>query len=141
MQTYGRVHIGPQGYVFGLEPTEDTLPGYDFHPGALEATIRRTQEVIPGTPVFVTENGLATEKDANRIAYVATALQGLGRCLDDGIDVRGYCYWSALDNFEWVFGYTPTFGLIAVDRQTFARTAKPSAHWLGGVAKAGSLSI
>ena len=49
------------------------------------------------------------------------------RCLDDGIDVRGYFYWSLLDNFEWVLGYGPTFGLVAVDRATFERRPKPSA--------------
>jgi beta-glucosidase len=54
----------------------------------------------------------------------------------DGIDVRGYTYWSALDNFEWSHGYRPTFGLIAVDRQTQKRTIKPSARWLGQVARA-----
>lgn len=139
VQTYSRVYIGPDGFVFGVEPTEDSLPGYDFHPGALEATIRRTQEVIPGTPVIVTENGLATEKDENRIAYVTTALQGMGRCLDDGIDVRGYCYWSLLDNFEWVLGYGPKFGLIAVDRTTQERTVKESARWLGSIARSGEL--
>jgi hypothetical protein len=44
-------------------------------------------------------------------------------------------HWSALDNFEWVFGFRPTFGLIAVDRTTFERTVKPSARWLGAIAR------
>ena len=61
-------------------------------------------------------------------------------CLDDGIDVRGYIYWSLLDNFEWALGYRPTFGLVAVDRDTQARTAKPSATWLGQVARANALT-
>jgi len=140
VQTYSRAYVGPNGYVFGLEPTEDTLPGYDFDPRALEATIRRTQEVVPGTQILVTENGLATAKDENRIDYVATALQGMGRCLEDGIDVRGYCYWSLLDNFEWVLGYGPKFGLVAVDRETQERTIKDSARWLGDIARSGDLS-
>ena len=45
--------------------------------------------------------------------------------------MRGYTYWSALDNFEWIFG------LIALDRHTQERTVKPSARWLGNVARAG----
>ena len=48
----------------------------------------------------------------------------------------GYTYWSALDNFEWTHGYRPTFGLIAVDRRTQERTVKPSARWLGHIARA-----
>jgi len=52
----------------------------------------------------------------------------------DGVDVRGYCHWSLLDNYEWGT-WTPTFGLIAVDRETdFARHPKPSLAWLGTVA-------
>jgi beta-glucosidase len=61
----------------------------------------------------------------------------VANCLKDGIDVRGYTYWSAFDNFEWMQGYKMKFGLIAVDRQTQARTVKPSAHWLGALAKSG----
>ena len=53
------------------------------------------------------------------------------RCLDDGIDVRGYFVWSLLDNFEWDLGYGPEFGLVAVDRATFERRPKPSAAWFG----------
>jgi beta-glucosidase len=52
--------------------------------------------------------------------------------------VRGYFYWSALDNFEWTHGYGPTFGLIAVDRLTQERVPKPSATWLGELTSAGT---
>ena len=55
--------------------------------------------------------------------------------MNEGIDVRGYFAWSAFDNFEWVSGYRPKFGIIAVDRATQARTPKPSAYWLGEIAR------
>ena len=80
--------------------------GYEYWPQALEAAIRRAVEVT-GTPVYVTENGIGTDDDDQRIAYVTEALGGVGRCLDDGLDVRGYFYWSLLDNFEWALGYRP----------------------------------
>ena len=98
--------------------------GYEFWPEALEATIRRAWEVTGGVPVLVTENGIGTDDDAERIEYVGRALPGILACLADGIDVRGYIYWSLLDNFEWIFGYRPTFGLVAVDRVTQAPHAE-----------------
>ena len=55
--------------------------------------------------------------------------------MDDGVPVKGYMHWSLLDNFEWVFGYRPRFGLVAVDRTTFKRTPKPSASVYGAIAK------
>jgi beta-glucosidase len=87
----------------------------------------------------VTENGIATDVDDERIEYVEQALSGVLACLADGIDVRGYVYWSLLDNFEWILGYRPTFGLVAVDRATQVRTVKPSARWLGDIARANAL--
>ena len=96
--------------------------------------IRQAIEVA-GTPVYVTENGIGTDDDDQRVQYVTEALARVGRCLDDGLDVRGYFYWSLLDNFEWALGYRPTFGLVAVDRETQARTVKPSARWLGDIAR------
>jgi beta-glucosidase len=84
----------------------------------------------------VTENGIGTTDDTERLDYVRRALKGVAHCLQDGIDVRGYYYWSLLDNFEWVYGYGPQFGLIAVDRQTQLRTVKPSANYLGAIARA-----
>jgi beta-glucosidase len=136
-QMYTRMRFGPDT-PFPLGPEEGqrlTLMGYEFWPQALEGTVRHAAEVT-GIPVYVTENGISTNDDAERQEYVTGALESLQRCLDDGIDVRGYFYWSCLDNFEWNSGYEPTFGLIAVDRATQIRTVKPSARWLGAIARA-----
>ena len=84
--------------------------------------------------MLVTESGLATEHDPERIAYLDEALRGLHRCVADGVDVRGYFVWSLLDNFEWNQGYRPKLGLFEVDRTTFERTAKPSVAWYADVA-------
>jgi beta-glucosidase len=109
--------------------------GYEFWPEALEQTIRYASSIAK-VPVYVTENGIGTTDDAQRFAYVRRALRGVIECLRDGIDVRGYFYWSLMDNFEWIFGYGPEFGLVAVDRDTQRRRPKPSAEWLGAIARA-----
>ena len=139
VQTYTRNRVGPAGVLGPEDGVETTLMGYEFWPEALEGAIRRAYE-ITGLPVLVTENGMATTDDTRRIEYVRRALKGVLRCLDDAIPVEGYTYWSALDNFEWALGYGPAFGLIAVDRSTQERTVKPSARWLGEVARRNVLS-
>jgi len=138
VQCYTRMRIGPDGVLGTEDGVPTTQMGYEFWPAALEATIRRAAEVTH-IPVLVTENGIGTADDAQRIAYVSEALAGVGRCLADGIDVRGYFYWSLLDNFEWVLGYGPTFGLVEVDHATFERRPKPSARWFGDVARANAV--
>ena len=135
VQTYSRTRFGPTGPLPPEAGVELTQMGYEFWPEALEATIRYAAAKT-GLPVTVTENGIATDDDARRVEYVKRALQGVANCLSAGLDVRGYTYWSAFDNFEWMLGYRPTFGLIAVDRETQKRTVKPSARWLGAVARA-----
>ncbi|TMR91077.1 family 1 glycosylhydrolase, partial [Nonomuraea basaltis] len=111
-----------------------TLTGWPNRPDALGMAIRNTWEVTGGTPILVTENGIATADDAERVAYIIEALRGLNAAAASGIDVRGYLYWSALDNYEWG-EWGPTFGLISVDRATFARTPRRSLAWLGRMAR------
>lgn len=135
VQTYSRTRFGPDGPLLPEEGVELTQMGYEFWPEALETTIRHAATVTR-RPIIVTENGIGTTDDTRRIAYVKRALQGVVNCLKDGVDVRGYTYWSAMDNYEWMQGYRPTFGLIAVDRATQQRTVKPSAQWLGAIARA-----
>ena len=139
VQTYSRARVGPDATLGPEDGVETTQMGYEFWPEALEATVRRAHERTGGLPVLVTENGIGTADDSRRVEYVRRALEGVGRCLADGIDVRGYVYWSTMDNFEWALGYMPTFGLVAVDRGTFERRPKPSASWLGDIARGNAL--
>jgi beta-glucosidase len=139
VQTYSRNLIGPDGAVPPPAGAPTMQTGWEVYPEALEHTIRLAA-AHAGVPVVVTENGMATDDDTARLAYTRSALEGLARCLADGLDVRGYLHWTLLDNFEWMSGYAMTFGLIAVDRDSFARTVKPSARWLGEVARGNALA-
>jgi beta-glucosidase len=138
VQTYSRNVIGPDGAIDPPEGTPTMQTGWEVYPEALGHTVRLAAEEA-GVPVIVTENGMATDDDPARIAYTRGALEALAGCIDDGIDVRGYLHWTWLDNFEWTAGFAKTFGLVAVDRTTFARTVKPSARWLGEVASRNAL--
>ena len=135
VQTYTRVILGPEGHVRLPKGTPRMQTGWEIYPDALGHTVRLAAEHT-GRPVLVTENGIGTADDEQRIAYTSSALEGVRRCIDDGVDVRGYLHWTLLDNFEWMAGYAKTFGLIEVDRETFERRPKPSLSWLGRVASA-----
>ena len=135
VQTYSRHRFGAEGPLGPEAGVPTLILGYEFWPEALAATIRYASSVAR-VPIYVTENGIGTTDDAQRFEYVRRALRGVVQCLHDGIDVRGYFYWSLMDNFEWLFGYGPQFGLVAVDRDTQRRRPKPSADWLGAIARA-----
>lgn len=148
VQTYTRNRFGPEGprgphidWSKGLadETDEVTQLGQEVYPQALGNTIRRAWRMTGGTSVMVTESGIATADDRKRIRFIDASLREVLACLDEGIDVKSYLYWTLLDNFEWSLGYRPTFGLVAVDRQSFIRSPKPSATWLGRVARSRTL--
>lgn len=134
VQTYTGSAVDATADVPPPPGTELTQMGYAFTPDAIEHSVRlvagRTKKAI-----YVTENGVATEDDARRIAYIKGAIAGVQRCRADGIDLRGYFHWSLLDNWEWMSGYRPKFGLVSVDPKTFRRTPKPSARVLGAIAR------
>ena len=130
VQTYMRLLYDSQGWVPWPKGAEMTAAGYEFYPQALAATIRWAHRTI-GKPIYVTENGIGTDDDRRRIVFIDQALEGVRACIDEGIPVHSYLYWSLLDNFEWSSGYDKHFGLVAVDLKTFRRSPKPSAHYLG----------
>lgn len=134
VQAYTRTVFDAAGVLAPPSTVDRTLTGWEYYPEALGEAVRHTNEVTGGTPILVTENGIATTDDQQRIAYTTAALAGLAGAMDQGIDVRGYLHWSALDNYEWG-RFAPTFGLIEVERNTFARSPKPSARWLGAMAR------
>jgi len=133
VQCYTKIIIDANGLVENFDG-ERTEMGYLFWPRCVEYTVRRAAQ-FTDLPIIVTENGIGTNDDDQRIRYLLEALKGLKEVQDEGVDVRGYFQWSLLDNFEWTFGYRPKFGIVAVDRTTFARSPKPSAQWYGEAAR------
>ena len=91
-------------------------------------------------PIVITENGIPIDIDHRRIEYLRQAVKGVARCLLDELDVRGYFYWSAFDNFEWGT-YEKTYGLIAIDRESLERRYKPSARFYGDLAANNQIEI
>lgn len=132
VQNYARAIAGPEGDLPVPEGAEVTQAGYEYYPQALEHVLRKVAQGFEGT-LYVTENGIATDDDERRREFISSALGGVRRCLADGLTIGGYFYWSLLDNWEWQHGYSKTFGLIAVDRETQKRSAKPSLFFLGGM--------
>ncbi|GCB49837.1 beta-galactosidase [Streptomyces sp. NL15-2K] len=138
VQSYTRTRITADGPIPAPDDAERTLTGWEYYPQALGHALRHTAAIVGDVPLIVTENGIATDDDSRRVDYTTGALQEVSAALEDGLDVRGYLHWSALDNYEWG-SYKPTFGLISVAPDTFERTPKPSAAWLGNLARTGML--
>ncbi|MBQ8159487.1 MAG: glycoside hydrolase family 1 protein [Clostridia bacterium] len=134
VQNYTRTQYGPQGQLPCPEGAELTQMEYEFYPEALEHVIRKVYADFKGD-LIVTENGIATSDDSRRVEFIRRALDGVEKCVADGIPVKGYCHWSLMDNFEWQKGFSMTFGLMAVNRETMERTPKESLSILGAYAK------
>lgn len=130
VQNYTREIFGTDGVQKAPEGAELTQMNYEYYPQALGNVIRKVAEKFKGD-IIVTENGVATTDDTRRVAFIDEALKGVKRCIDEGIPVKGYLYWSFVDNFEWQKGFSMHFGLIEVDRATQERYPRPSFHALG----------
>jgi beta-glucosidase len=138
LQNYTRTLVDANGVAAPPEGSKRTQMGYEYYPEALAGVIRHVSKHL-SIPIFITENGVAVDDDKRRVEFIERALKGVHACIGDGIQVGGYYYWSAFDNYEWVMGYGMTFGLIAVDRTTQVRTVKESAKYLGRIARAKGL--
>ncbi len=92
-------------------------------------------------PVYITENGIADAKDAKRAKFIKDHLYWVKRAIDDKVDVRGYFYWSLLDNFEWELGFGPRYGLVEVDFETMERRIRPSAYEYKKICETNSLNL
>jgi len=112
-----------------------TSMGWTFQPDSLYWVCKFLTERYK-LPIYVTENGMANNdwvssyrciNDSQREDYINRYLTALSKTIDDGADVKGYFYWSLLDNFEWSAGYAKRFGLVYVDYNDYSRTLKQSA--------------
>lgn len=100
--------------------------GWEIYPEGIYHVLKFFKS-FKNVPIYITENGIADEDDDLRPQFIIDHLKYIHQAIAEGINVRGYFYWSLLDNFEWAHGFKPKFGLYRVDRVTFARTPRPSA--------------
>ncbi|MBC2668822.1 family 1 glycosylhydrolase [Novosphingobium piscinae] len=140
--------IGVQNYERAVWGSEGRLPpppgatlnwsGAEVYAPSLAGAVRYAHAAT-GVPVLVSEHGVGTPDDSVRATFIPAALRDLRQAMAEGVPVLGYCHWSLIDNFEWISGFKPKFGLASVDRQTFVRTPKPSAAVLGRIARANAV--
>lgn len=120
-------------------PGDKTQMGWEIYPDGLRNFLNRlAQDYVGDLPIYVTENGMAWAdhvedgivNDDIRIRFIADHMAATRQAIAEGANVRGFFYWSLLDNYEWAFGYEKRFGLIHVDFETLKRTPKASYHAL-----------
>ena len=99
--------------------------GWEIYPEGIYHVLAGLQEYK--LPIYVTENGIPDIRDAQRETFIKDHLAWIKKAMSEGADVRGYFYWSLLDNFEWDSGFWPRFGLVEVDYRTMERRVRPSA--------------
>lgn len=105
---------------------EKTDMDWDIYPEGIHGSLMMLWKYKK--PIFVSEAGLADEKDEHRADYITRQVRAVQRAITDGADVRGHMYWSLIDNYEWALGVEKKFGLVHVDYKTLKRTIRPSAY-------------
>ena len=113
--------------------------GWEIYPKGIYQILRRLRKYH--LPIYITENGLADVSDQKRWSYIREHLVWLYQAIAKGVDVRGYFYWSLMDNSEWVDGFEPRFGLLAIDYWTLERRVRASAWQYAKVCQAGQLVV
>ncbi|MFA6790544.1 MAG: family 1 glycosylhydrolase, partial [Parcubacteria group bacterium] len=88
-------------------------------------------------PMYVFENGIAIDQDEVRAEFIKEHIKAIAQAIKNGADVRGYFYWSLMDNFEWNEGFKMKFGLVEIDRKTLERKIRPSAWEYAKICKNG----
>jgi len=115
-----------------------------FAPESIYWAPKFVQSLWDAKEIYITENGCASDDvvaddgivyDTDRAMYMRNYLAELQRATADGVPVKGYFHWSAMDNFEWMAGYGDRFGMVYVDFKTLTRTPKLSAEWFREAAR------
>lgn len=105
---------------------EKTDMGWDVYPEGLCAVLEMVRRYEK--PVWISEAGVADAADRIRADYIRRLIRCVHLALERGVDVRGFTYWSLLDNYEWALGFTKRFGLVEIDYTTLERKIRPSAY-------------
>jgi beta-glucosidase len=114
---HSRIRLDPFVSQWGFQFNENKLGvsdmGWEIYPEGIYRVLKDLKKY--NLPIIITENGLADFKDEKRKKFIKKHLYWVHKAISEGVDARGYFYWSLLDNFEWNQGFWPRFGLVEVD--------------------------
>ena len=113
--------------------------GWEIYPEGIYHVLKDLKKY--NKPIYITENGVADAKDIHREKFIKEHLRWVHKAISKGVDVRGYFYWSLLDNFEWDKGFWPRFGLVEMDYKTMERRVRPSAYEYAKIVKENGFEI
>ena len=148
---YRRFHIKYTGFgplkMFGdqcacpehNELVEKNSMGWEIYPEGLYEIIKSFSQY--NLPIIITENGIPTDNEADRIKFIKTHLDAVQKAKKRGHPVMGYLHWSLIDNFEWADGFWPHFGLVGIDYHTQKRTVRESGRFYSDYIKKIGLAI
>ncbi len=123
------------------EKNPKTDLNWEIYPHGILRILRKIHNKFGDLPIYVTENGIADAKDSKRSQYLIDHLSEIQLAIDEGIDVRGYCHWSLMDNFEWNEGYSARFGLYEMDYKTLKRIPRKSASLYKEIIHRNAISV
>ena len=132
---------GRRWFLFNTHVSPDNLTefGWEIYPEGIYKFLMRLKKY--NKPIYITENGIADARDEKRAKFIKEHLKWVHKAISEGVDIRGYFYWSLLDNFEWDKGFWPRFGLVEVDYRTLERKIRNSALKYKKICKENSLDM
>ncbi len=146
MSYYGRIPHDPMPITYLETPHKIKEMGrahddiWEYHPEGLRTCIDRYWNKY-GKPIIITENGVCDESDFLRLQAIQDYAQIVHKAIKDGIDIKGYYFWSTWDNFEWHLGPSMRFGLYECDLKTMNRMRRPSGDLFASLAYSKKINI
>jgi beta-glucosidase len=116
-------HLG-----FRIEEDKENIMGWIPYPRGIYEVLKEAY-AYKKLPIYILENGIPTDsgmEDGERIRFIKEHLAFVLRSIREGVDIRGYFHWSLMDNFEWLDGFRPRFGLVEIDYDTLERKPRKS---------------
>lgn len=138
MDSKNQIYLG-----FTIEEDEKNLMKWISYPEGIYKVLLEAKK-RHNLPIYITENGVPTDvgiDDEERIIFIKEHLKFVHKAIEDGVDVRGYNHWSLMDNFEWLYGYKPRFGLIEIDYKTLERKPRKSFLEYAKICKSNEVEI
>lgn len=123
LDTKNQIYFG-----FIIEEDDNNPMKWISYPSGIEKVLKEAYEKY-NLPIYILENGLPTYtgiEDNKRVEFIKEHLLYVNKAINEGVDVRGYYHWSLMDNYEWLYGYAPRFGLTEIDYETLERKPRKS---------------